>query len=147
MKFLLPVVVGLSFCCAEEASDWSNLLPDASGGLTLDDEALEAVRTEMRGEPPVSADVALWRKSMNAESTEARDATLICLLLRLNPGLAHEAALPELISLLQLHSRAVAGHPEACAELAQALRLGMWRQLCMPCDPESADKLTARTAF
>lgn len=84
---------------------------------------------------------------MNATSTEERDARLLCLVLRLNPEVKPEDALPELIALLQLHSRAAAGQTEACAELARALRSGTWHQLHLPCDSESAAKLTARTAF
>ncbi len=150
MHRLLFLLAASSLCAAEETTDWSALLPDASAGVTLDEEAFASIRADMKaGRPTAEAngDTALWRSAMNAASTEARDATLLCLLLRLNPELAPEAALPELIALLQLHTRAVAGQPDACAELAQALRGGEWHALRMPCDPESAEKLTARTAF
>lgn len=135
---------------ADETTDWSALLPDASSGLTMDEEAFESIRADMKaGRPTAGApeDVALWRAAMNAASTEERDATLLCLLLRLNPEWKPEHSLPELIALLQLHSRAVAGQTEACAELAQALRSGSWHSLRLPVDAESAAKLTARTAF
>lgn len=147
-RFLLLACVPL--CLADELTDVSSLLPDASTGVTLDEEAFASIRAEMKACRPtagMSSDVAAWREAMNATSTEARDATLLCLFLRLNPELNPEAALPELIALLQLHSRAVAGQPEACTELAQALRSGTWHRLHLPRDPESAAKLTARTAF
>lgn len=147
-RFLLLACVPL--CLADELTDVSSLLPDASTGVTLDEEAFASIRADMKaGRPTAEAngDTALWRSAMNAASSEARDATLLCLILRLNPALSPETALPELIALLQLHSRAVSGQTEACAELAQALRSGEWHALRLPRDPESADKLTARTAF
>lgn len=148
-RLLLPLAA-FSLCTAEETTDWSALLPDAATGVTLDEEAFASIRADMKaGRPTPEArdEVALWRRAMNAASTEERDATLLCLILRLNPELKPENTLPELIALLQLHTRAVAGQPDACAELAQALRSGAWHKLHMPCDPESAEKLTARTAF
>lgn len=150
MHRLLLLLACLPLCTAEETTDWSALLPDASAGVTLDEEAFASIRADMKAGRPTAEendDTALWRSAMNAASTEARDATLLCLLLRLNPTLSPESALPELIALLQLHTRAVSGQPEACAELAQALRRGVWHNLHMPCDPESADKLTARPSF
>lgn len=150
MHRLLLLLACLPLCTAEETTDWSALLPDASAGVTLDEEAFVSIRADMKaGRPTPEAhdEVALWRRAMNAASTEERDATLLCLILRLNPELSPESALSELIDLLQLHTRAAAGHPDACAELAQALRSGAWHKLHMPLDSESADKLTARTAF
>lgn len=150
MHRLLLLLACLSLCTAEETTDWSALLPDASAGVTLDEEAFASIRADMKaGRPAAEADgdAALWRKAMNAAGTEARDAMLLCLLLRLNPQLAPEPALAELIALLQLHTRAAAGQPEACAELAEALRSGLWHRLRLPVDAESAAKLTARTAF
>lgn len=150
MHRLLLLLAAYSFCFAEETTDVSALLPDASAGLTLDEDAFESIRADMKAGRPTGeakGETALWRRAMNAESTEERDARLLCLILRLNPALDPETALPELIALLQLHSRAAAGQSEACTELARALRSGTWHQLHLPCDPESADKLTARTRF
>lgn len=150
MHRLLFLLAVSSFCTAEETTDWSALLPDASAGITLDEESFASIRADMkagRSTAEANGDTALWRSAMNAASSEARDATLLCLFLRLNPELAPEAALPELIALLQLHTRAVSGQTEACAELAQALRSGGWHNLHMPCDPESAEKLLSRTPF
>lgn len=150
MHRLLFLLAAYSFCFAEETTDVSALLPDASAGLTLDEDAFESIRADMKAGRPTGeakGETALWRRAMNAASTEERDAMLLCLILRLNPEVKPEDALPELIVLLQLHSRAVAGQPEACTELAQALRSGMWHRLHLPCDSESAAKLTARTAF
>lgn len=150
MHRLLLLLAAYSFCFAEETTDVSALLPDASAGLTLDEDAFESIRADMKAGRPMgeaNGEVALWRRAMNAASMEERDATLLCLILRLNPELSPESALSELIDLLQLHTRAAAGHPDACAELAQALRSGAWHKLHMPLDSESADKLTARTAF
>lgn len=150
MHRLLLLLACLPLCTAEETTDWSALLPDASAGVTLDEEAFTSIRADMkagRPTPEANHDVALWRRAMNAASSEERDATLLCLILRLNPELSSESALPVLIALLQLHSRAVAGHPDACAELAQALRSGAWRNLHMPCDSESAGKLSSRLPF
>lgn len=149
MHRLLLLLAAFSLCTAEETSDWAALLPDASAGVTLDEEAFASIRADMKAGRPTTGgndEVALWRRAMNAESTEERDATLLCLLLRLNPSLEPEKTLPELVALLQLHSSAAAGHPEACRELAQALRSGVWHNLHMPCDPASADKMRAHAA-
>lgn len=150
MHRLLLLLACLPLCPAEETTDWSALLPDASAGVTLDEEAFTSICADMKsGRSTAERDssIELWRRAMNAASTEERDAMLLCLLLRLNPALELETALPELIALLQLHTRAAAGLPEACAELAQALLCGAWRNLHMPCDSESAGKLSSRLPF
>lgn len=134
MHYLFLALACCALCAAEERSDWSVLLPDGSAGVTLDEEAYAAVRAEMTVGRKLteSADVAMWRRAMNAASTEERDATLLCLLQRLNPERSPEAFLPEIIELLQLHSRAAAGEASACAELSPALRCGQWHLWKLP---------------
>lgn len=146
MKIALVLLACLPLCLAEES--WSALLPDGSAGVTLDEEAFETIRAEMKAgqRPEADADVTLWRSAMNAASPEERDARLMALVLRLNPALSLEASLTDLVALLQLHSRALAGQTAACAELAQALYRGQWKGLKWPQDGESADKLSARAA-
>lgn len=141
MHRLLLLLAAYSFCFAEETTDVSALLPDASTGLTLDEDAFESIRADMKAGRPTgeaNVDTALWQRAMKSVSTEARDALLMCLLLRLNPELEPEKALPELIALLQLHTRAASGDPAAAAELAQALRSGSWHALRFPQDAEAA---------
>lgn len=126
-------------------SDVSSLLPDASAGLTLDEEAFESIRADMKAGRPTQApdgDAALWQRAMKSESTEARDAMLMCLLLRLNPALEEEKTMPELVFLLQLHTRAASGDPAAAEELARALRSGSWHALRFPQSAEAAAQLT-----
>lgn len=146
MKLVLVLLACLPLCLAEES--WSALLPDGSAGVTLDEEAFESIRTEMKrsAQPGADAEVTLWRSAMNAASSEERDARLMTLVLRLNPSLSADESLADIVALLQLHSRALAGQAEACAELSQALRRGQWKGLKLPQDGESADKLNARSA-
>lgn len=153
MKPLFLVVALMSFCAADEAADWSALLPDAGTGVTLDEEAFNRIRVEMQAEQrslqtsEEETDAALWRRAMNSDSTEERDARLLALLLKLNPELPLSTSLPELVSLLQLHTRAVAGQAAACAELSEAIRCGKWHTWTLPQDAESAAKLLQRCAF
>ena len=146
MKLALVLLACLPLCLAEES--WSALLPDGSAGVTLDEEAFESIRAEMKrsAQPGADAEVTLWRSAMNAASSEERDARLMTLVLRLNPSLSADESLADIVALLQLHSRALAGQAEACAELSQALRRGQWKGLKLPQDGESADKLNARSA-
>lgn len=145
MSRLLLLLACLPLCAAEETTDWSALLPDASAGVTLDEDAFESIRADMKAGRPTgeaNGDTALWQRAMKSVSTEARDAQLMCLLLRLNPELGTEKALPELIALLQLHTRAASGDPAAAAELAEALRTGAWHALRFPQSAEAAAQLT-----
>lgn len=153
MKPLFLVVALMSFCAAEETADWHSLLPEAGTGVTLDEEAFSRIRGEMQAEQrslqtsAEETDAALWRRAMNSDSTEERDARLMALLLKLNPELPLSSSLPELVALLQLHTRAAAGQAAACAELSEALRSGKWHTWTLPQDAESAAKLLQRCAF
>lgn len=142
-RFLFLACVPL--CLAEESADWSALLPDDSAGLTLDENAFESIRADMKAGKQTKAaesEASLWQRAMKCVSMESRDAMLMCLLLRLNPELETEKALPELIILLQLHTRAASGDPAAAAELAEALRVGTWHSLRFPQSAEAAAQLT-----
>lgn len=139
-------------CCvsalqAETFSPWGGDSSNQSP-LTLDEEAFAEVRQEMKMSVPSDSCAARWREAMNAASPEARDVLLLLLLEQLNPSLPVAEHRQLYIAVLELHSRALAGHADACRSLAEALRRGRVESgLILPQDAESAAKLELRTAF
>lgn len=84
---------------------------------------------------------------MRADSDEGLAARLLPLLMKLNPELSPEKY-PELYTaVLQLHVRARRGEAAAVAELAAALRCGMWKELALPTDSESAETGETKGTF
>lgn len=137
-----------------QGAAWEQFFPDASSGVTMDEEAFSQLRHQMAAEankplsPEAQSDAGQWRSAMNAATPEERAVLLLVLLSRLNEAFPPAEHVTRYAEALQLHTRALAGDPDACRRLAEALRRGVLPcGLRLPVDPHSAEKLESRSGF
>ena len=125
IRFCLPLV-----CCA--AVVHATLL-DSRESVTLDSAEMARIWQEVRdGKPAAPASGDAWLAAMQAEDEELARVLLLAWLQQLNPQAPMVEFAADYASVLQLHRRALAGNPAACATLAAGYRSGCVGRLVLP---------------